>query len=229
MHFLWDEAEFVRWTPAMSGRRNWSAVRRHVLMAAETKTTKSRDLSELLWLPEPFTVAEKADIAARRTAAFTPLLGPGRNRKLMLALGEVKDIVPARFGHHRLLIKHAPDCPYMVGPEILACLRHCFGTELALRQALPDSKLIALLSFGLTAAGVAVTDRIAVMSVTSEWIPFESVFEHTLIRGLIAHGRRFTKSLRYDQPAGLAGPHRHRPCDRVLPHDRYHRRAATTA
>ncbi|WP_405132963.1 DUF1173 family protein [Nocardia sp. NBC_01388] len=200
LHFLWDEAEFVRWVPAMSGRRSWPAIRRYVLMAAETKTTKTRDLSELLWLPEPFTVAEKADIAARRTAAFAPLLGPGKNRRLMLALGEVKDIAPARFGRHKLLIKHAPDCPFIVEPETLTHVRHAFGTEFALRQALPGSKLIVLLTFGVTAAGVAVADRIALMSVSADWIPFESVFEHTLISGLIGHGRRFTKSLRYNQP-----------------------------
>lgn len=201
LHFLWHEAEFVRWVPAMSGRRSWPAIRRHVLMAAESKSTKTHDLSDLLWLPEPFTVADKADIAARRIEAFAPLLGPGKNRRLMFALGEVKDIAPARLGRHKLLIKHAPDCPMMIEPEALAHLNRTFGTELALRHAIPDSKLVALLTFGLTNAGVAVAHRIALMSVSADWVPFESVFEHTLITGLIARGRRFTKSLRYNQPA----------------------------
>ncbi|WP_405136652.1 DUF1173 family protein [Nocardia sp. NBC_01388] len=200
LHFLWDEAGFVRWVPAMAGRRNWPAIRRHILLATQTKTTRSRELPELLWLPEPFTLAQKADIAARRTAAFAPLLGPGKHRELMLALGEVKDIAPARFGRHKLLIKHAPDCPFMIEPDTLTHLRRTFATELALRQGIPDSKLIALLTFGVTAAGVAIADRIALMSVSTDWIPFESVFEHTLISALVGHGRRFTKSLRYNQP-----------------------------
>lgn len=201
LHFLWSEAEFVRWVPAMSGRRSWPTIRRHVLMAAESKSTRNGDLPELLWLPGPFTVADKAEIAARRVEAFAPLLTPGNHRRLMFALGEVKDIAPARLGRHKLLIKHAPDCPMMIEPETLARLKHVFGTELALRQAIPDSKLIALLTFGLTKAGVAVADRIALMNVSADWIPFESVFEHTFITALIARGRRFAKSLRYNQPA----------------------------
>lgn len=201
LHFLWDEAEFTRWVPAMAGRRNWPAIRKHVLAAAEAKTTKARDLRELLWLPEPFTAAEKSEIAARRAVAFAPLAAAYRSRKLMLALGEVKDIAPARFGRYKLMIKHAPDCPFIVEPELLAHLRRTFSTELALHQALSDSKLIALLTFGVTTTGIAVVDQIAVMTVTAEWIPFESVFEHALLAGLVAHERRFTKSLRYNQHA----------------------------
>ncbi|MFJ4649685.1 DUF1173 family protein [Nocardia sp. NPDC088792] len=201
LHFLWEEAEFVRWLPAMSGRRNWPAIRRHILLAAQSKTTKSRELSELLWMPEPFTAAAKADIAARRTAAFASLVGAGKKRRLMLALGEVKDIAPARFGRHKLLIKHAPDCPFILEPETRDRMHHAYSTELALRQAIPNSKLIALLTFGVTPAGVTIADRIALMNVSAEWIPFESVFEHTLITELVGHGRRFRKSLRYNQPA----------------------------
>lgn len=203
LHFLWDDAELVRWVPAMSGRRSWPAIRRHILLAAQSKTTKSRELSELLWLPEPFALAKKEDIAARRTVAFSPLHGAGAKRRLMLALGEVKDIAPARFGHHKLLIKHAPDCPFILEPATLTHLHHAFATEFALRQSISDSKLIALFTFAVTPAGVAIADCIAVMSVSAEWIPFESVFEHTLIRRLIGHGRRFTKSLRYNQPATI--------------------------
>ncbi|NNH71032.1 DUF1173 family protein [Nocardia uniformis] len=200
LHLLWDDSGFVRWVPAMSGRRNWSTIRRHVYWAAETKRTKTSELSELLWLPEPFTVANKYEIAARRLAAFAPLVGPGTKQRLMLGLGEVKNLTPARFGRHKLIIKHAPDCPFIVEADTVAALWHTFGTELALRQALPDTKLLALLTFGITRAGVAVADRIALMSVSADWIPIESVFEHTLITGLIAHRRRFTKTLRYNQP-----------------------------
>lgn len=199
LHFLWEEAEFTRWVPGMAGRRNWPAIRKHILAAAEAKIAKTRDLRELLWLPEPFTVADKFEIAARRGAVFTPLASARNNRKLMLALGEVKDIAPARFGRSKLIIKHAPDCPFLVEPELHAHLRRAFTTELALRQGIPDSKLIALLTFGVTGTGVAVADQVAVMTVTAQWIPFESVFEHTLLSELIAHQRRFTKSLRYNQ------------------------------
>ncbi|NNH73831.1 DUF1173 family protein [Nocardia uniformis] len=201
LHLLWDDAGFVRWVPAMAGRRNWAAIRRHTYLAAHAKTTKSRELSELLWLPEPFTVADKNEIAARRSAVFAPFTGTTTTRRLMLGLGEVKDLTPARFGRHKLIIKHAPDCPFIVEADTAAALRRTHATELALRQAIPDSKLIALLTFGVTAAGVAVADRIAVMNVSADWIPFESVFEHTLLASLISHRRRFTKTLRYNQSA----------------------------
>ncbi|MBF6181828.1 DUF1173 family protein [Nocardia puris] len=201
LHLFWDDAGFVRWVPAMAGRRNWAAIRRHTYLAAAAKTTKTRDLSELLWLPEPFTVADKQEIAGRRAAAFAPYTGTTGPRRLMLGLGEVKDLTAARFGRHKLIIKHAPDCPFIVEADTGASLRRAFATELALRQALPDTKLITLFTFGVTGAGVAVADRIAVMNVSADWIPFESVFEHTLITDLIAHRRRFTKTLRYNQPA----------------------------
>lgn len=200
LHLLWEDAGFVRWVPAMAGRRNWPAIRRHVYLAAEAKTTKTNDLAELLWLPEPFTVADKTDIAIRRVARFAPFVSTSTKHRLMLGLGEVKDLTPARFGRHKLIIKHAPDCPFITEAHTVQGLRHSFATELALRQALPDTKLIALLTFGVTGAGVAVVDRIALMSVSVDWIPFESVFEHTLLTGLIAHRRRFTKTLRYNQP-----------------------------
>ncbi|MFI1919327.1 DUF1173 family protein [Nocardia sp. NPDC020380] len=201
LHFLWDEAEFVRWIPAMAGRRRWPAIRRYILLAAEAKSTKTRPLSELLWLPEPFTVADKPDIAARRTATFGPYAGSGRRQRLLLALGEVKDIAPARFGRHQLIIKHAPDCPFILDPDTLTALKGHFAIELGLRQALSDTKLIALLTFSVTVTGVAVVDRIALMNVTADWIPFESVFEHALVSGLVEHRRRFRKTLRYNQPA----------------------------
>ncbi|MVU80832.1 DUF1173 family protein [Nocardia sp. ET3-3] len=201
LHLLWDEAEFVRWVPAMAGRRRWPAIRRYVLLAADAKATKSRTLAELLWLPEPFTVAEKIDIAARRATMFAPYAASGRHKRLLLGLGEVKDIGAARFGRHKLIVKHAPDCPFILNPETLAILHRNFATELGLRQALPDTKLIALFTFGITDAGVAVADRVALMNVTADWIPFESVFEHTLVTGLVARSRRFRKAMRYNQPA----------------------------
>lgn len=37
LHYLWDQAEFNRWRPAMAGKRNWAVVRKFLLEAAEGK------------------------------------------------------------------------------------------------------------------------------------------------------------------------------------------------
>ena len=44
LHYLWQEADLVKWMPGMAGKRNWGLVRRRLLDAAAGKVAKSRDL-----------------------------------------------------------------------------------------------------------------------------------------------------------------------------------------
>ena len=68
LHYLWDEAGLSRWSPAMAGKRSWFVVRKHLLQAAENKTTKGAALGSLLFIPETFSVDRKDELLQRRTA-----------------------------------------------------------------------------------------------------------------------------------------------------------------
>ena len=56
-----------------------------------------------------------------------PIAAPEKGRhQLMLVVGEVKDIAPARFGH-KIVLKHLPDFPLMAADDLHRRLRKAFG------------------------------------------------------------------------------------------------------
>ena len=197
LHYLWDEAGLTSWTPS-TVKRPWAAVRREVLRAAADKVTKGNPLLASVYVPEQFTLDEKNELAARRSATLMRIAAPVNGRRqLMLVIGDVKDIVPARFGH-KMVFKHLPDCPFMVAANLHRRLLKTFAVELGLWEAVEHSHLIAIGTFGVTPGGVALLERLALMVTTSNWIPFETVFDRTVIDSLMASRRSFRKSLRYN-------------------------------
>jgi hypothetical protein len=109
LHYLWDQAELTRWHPGFSGKRTWATVRRHLLQAAEHKLARGDALRARLYVPEPFSIAEREAINARRLAQWQHAVAvPGKAQHLMLLIGEVKEIVPARYGF-KAVVKHMPD------------------------------------------------------------------------------------------------------------------------
>lgn len=201
LHYLWEQAGFHRWSPAMAGKRSWFVVRKYLLQAAEDKTTKGVSLADLLYLPEPFQPEHREEIAQRRITqllrAATPIDGA---RRLMLVIGEVKEIAAARYGY-KIVFRHLPDCPFMLDEEQHRRLRQRFDVELGLWDALPDSHLLAIATFGLGRTGIATIEEVSLMAVTAHWIPFESTFEMQVIEAMVQAGRRFSKGLRYNLPS----------------------------
>jgi len=204
LHYLWDEAGLTRWTPALSGKRHWGMIRARLLQAADSAVAKGRPLTDYLYIPETFSSTRKPEIAGRRTIALHRLSSSARSRRLMLVIGEVKDIRAARFEQHVVIVKHLPDFPILIDGDLHTQMRARFATELALRQAIADSHLVLIGTFTLSPAGVAVADQVALMSLSADWIPFESISEHTLLEILAAQGRRYIKSLRYLTPAAAS-------------------------
>lgn len=115
----------------------------------------------------------------------------------MITIGEVKSIEKSRYGH-KLLLKHAPDCPFMLADDIYKRLQNRFNNELALWDALESSHLMAIATFGVSTAGIASVEEIALMNVSEDWIPFDNHHEYTLLSKLIEQSRVFIKSLRYN-------------------------------
>ena len=201
LHYLWAEAEFNRWRPGMAGKRHWGVIRKFLLEAAEGKTTKGKPLIDILFVPEPFSLEREAEIDGRRAEFLARIAkGDARRRQLALLIGEVKDLAPSSFGH-RMIIKHLPKFPFMLSEDGHKRLTKVFANDLALWDAMPDTHLIAIATFGLGPTGLASIEAIALMVVTGNWIPFEHVHDAALIDALTKRNASFLKGLRYNMPA----------------------------
>lgn len=201
LHYLWEEAGFNRWAPAMNGKRSWYVIRKYLLQSAEDKIAKGSSLADIIYIPESFNADRKDEITQRRMAhmmkAATPIKG---TRRLMLVIGEVKEIAQSRYGH-KIIFKHLPDCHFMMNDDLHKRLLKRFDVELGLWDALEDSHLIAISTFSVGATGIASLEEVALMSVTENWIPFESLFDKMVIDAMTKAGRRFMKGMRYNLPS----------------------------
>lgn len=109
---------------------------------ARQMTVKGGVLSDVLFVPEPFRAADKAAIEQRRALALSPALPPVSGpRQLMVLVGEVKDISPARTGH-RLSVKHMPDFQFMMDEELHRRLQARLESEIMLWGADEASHLM---------------------------------------------------------------------------------------
>jgi hypothetical protein len=200
LHYLWEQAGFNRWTPAMEGKRSWGVIRKYLLLAAENKVAKGGALLERLYIPEPFSVEKKAEIAQRRMARMAKAATPVKEaRQLMIAIGEVAEIGKSRFGF-RVRFKHVPDCEFMMNEELHTRLQKRFAPEIALWDSNSENgvHLMAIATFSVGHTGIPSFEEIALMVVSPAWIPFENQFELILLSSLAEKKRRFTKGLRYN-------------------------------
>jgi hypothetical protein len=60
---------------------------------------------------------------------------------------------------------------------------------------------MAIATFGLTPAGLAVVEDMALMVVAENWVPYESAYEKKLVDTLAKLRERSVKGLRYNLPA----------------------------
>lgn len=198
LHYLWDEAELTRWQPGFAGRRSWAVVRKQLLLAAEGKVARGRSLQDQLYIPETFSVEQRDEINARRIARWCQAAGEGqRSRPLLLLIGEVKEIVPARFGY-KAVIKHVPDQAFMLDETLYGRMARRFESELARWSSSEDLHMVMMATFGVRPDLVPVVDELTLMPVTPQWIPVSDAHEQQLIERLLRDGRRFIKSLRYN-------------------------------
>lgn len=200
LHYLWEEAGFNRWAPAMAGKRSWYVIRKYLLQAAEDKMAKGVSLARTLYIPESFNAEQKAEIAQRRQAQLMQIAAAEKGaRQLMLVIGEVKELAPARYGH-KIVLKHLPDCHFMLNDDIYRRLIKRFEVELGLWDAMEGTHLLVIGTFGIGATGVASFEEAALMCVTENWIPFESAYDKQVLDAATQHGRRFLKGMRYNMP-----------------------------
>jgi len=198
LHYLWDQAELTRWHPGFAGKRSWATVRRHLLHAAEHKLARGNALRARLYVPEPFSIEERDPINARRQAQWqSAVRAPGKAQQLMLLIGEVKEIVPARYGF-KAIVKHMPDQAFAIDEQLYRRLGRRFESELALWGASDDIHMVMIATFGVSGAGVPAIHELSLMPVTRQWLPVEDGFEKQLLDKLVGESRAFVKGLHYN-------------------------------
>ncbi|WP_212285787.1 DUF1173 domain-containing protein [Agrobacterium tumefaciens] len=198
LHYLLDEAGLTRWSPAMENKRNWWVLRKYLLEAAADKVAKGSSVADLLYIPESFDEKKKDEIKRRRMTVFNQLSkAEGSSRRLMLVVGEVKEMGDARFGK-KMTLKHQADAPLMMNEDLYKRLLKRFENELMLWDGNPASHLLVVGTFGVSAAGVASLEEASLVLVNENWLPYESVDELMLLDALTKQRRRFTKGLRYN-------------------------------
>jgi hypothetical protein len=195
LHFLWDKAQLTHWHPAMFGKRNWYIVRREILNAAHSCTVKSQALYSSIFLPENFAIDKIDDIKARAQSVLGPCISSPE--KIMIMIGEVKEIRPAHYGH-KLVILHSADRSVNLDYDEWRRFEKRFAVELALWMNADSGHLIFAGSFSITKQGLMRFYEMTIMPVTDEWLPYDDREEFELLRKAVSSKRRFVKGLRYN-------------------------------
>jgi hypothetical protein len=206
-HLLWDTAQFNRWSPAMQDRRNQNVIRRYTLEAAEKIVLKGMRLSERLFVPEQFKSEDAEGIRARRERAFSVMSHDTQTskHKLMFVIGEIKSVKEVTLGY-KLLIKHMPDCPFLLDAKLGKRMLSQFGSLFNLRDMQQDVKLMGVFTVAMKGVDDFRVDTMSVVMTTQTWIPIEDSAEKVLVDALTETGRRFIKPLSFDVPSAVAFP-----------------------
>jgi len=196
LHYLWEEAGFNRWSPRMENRRHWGVLYKYLREAAQKMSAKKSCLDDVLYMPEPFSVASKSEIDQRRTVKLEPFRAKSMAgaRKLMILVGEAIGFEKARFGW-KMTVKHSPDYPFYMDDDLYKALQKRFAKEFELWES---HHLMAIGTFSVSMSGLAHLEELSLILVNENWIPFESDFELRLLRRLTESRRHFIKCLRYN-------------------------------
>ncbi|QAB00987.1 MULTISPECIES: DUF1173 domain-containing protein [Agrobacterium tumefaciens complex] len=199
LHYLWEAGELTEWRSTWAGRRGWGRVRASLINAASQMSARGGPLSDVLFVPEVFQPEDKDGIAARRAAALKGVQATGSGpRKLMMIVAEVKDFSPAREGQ-KIVVRHTP-FPLMIEDGAWRRLAARYETEFELWRSSEAFHLIVIATFGISAAGIASVEEVALMVVNEHWLPFEDVHELRLLEKLGHLKRKSVKGLRFNLP-----------------------------
>lgn len=196
--YLWEQAGLTTWQPGFAGKRPWATVRRRLLQAAGNKIVGGRPLVDRLYVPEPFSVDDRDGISRRRSASWTAATaGPGSSGQLLLLVGELKEIAPARCGF-KAVVKQVPDLAFTVEDRLYHQITRRLQPQLALWNAADDIRMLMIATFGTGPSGVPTILELALIPTTRDWLPVQDVFEHQLVKRLVNENRSFLKGAHLD-------------------------------
>lgn len=209
LHLLYHRAGLNRWYPAMQGKRSQAVIRKYLELAAQDVVLKGHVLASRLYVPGPFRVADKEDIAVRRRQRLSMLMAHDDDGSCAMALliGQFNGAEPTPYGH-RLLVKHMPDAPLYMDDKAWARTWRAYGPVLQALDADVEHQPMALMAalVYVRREHLYQVDALTMMLVTDQWIPLEGLHELALVERLQQQGRAFLKPLRFDarNPAAFA-------------------------
>lgn len=201
LHYLYDEAGLNRWSPKMTGKRNWYIVHKYLLNAITNKESKKQALKDITYIAEPFNLEHKDGQIACRRNFLRKFKKQGQKQPVGLIIGEVKTFDSARFGY-KLVFKQMPDMPIYLAADVMKKVNKSFAPEIAFFQENESIHLLAICTFNLTASEAPQVDTISLMTVNENWLPFDSMDELDLVDNLTSTGKHFLKGMRYNMAAG---------------------------
>lgn len=200
LHYLWTQAGYSVWPPRDGSKRYWDKIRAEILVIAQKKKSSTASLEELLYLPPAFSKDEDVETVSvsERKRFFATTRGKNVLPKhLKILIGPVKEIA-ASHGDYVMTMLHMHGEKFLISSTLYKRLDKYFSRELSLWKA-NEGKLITIATVGLTNSGVFHVDEISLMTITNEWIPYETNEEYQLLASLVARKRVFSKPLRYNR------------------------------
>lgn len=202
LHFLWEQAGLNQWYPYLAGKRNQHVVNGRLREAANQITASRMRLDSVLLLPEgnpqgPW-MASNRRIVVQATAKQTRLLA-------ILPLAHYTAERDAQM-ETRLKVSGFQGIPILDMPKGLwQQIRSSFPRAISAWERHERVIAIAELELKRDARFAKVVD-VALMPISDNWIPFDSLFELRIADKLTAEQRSFIKPLRFDAASDLVFP-----------------------
>ena len=209
LHYLYEQAGFNRWYPAMLNRRGQGVLHKYLMEAARNILIKGGTLEERLYVPEAFRVERKDEIGERRRRKLSVLMSPedAVQFKMAIIIGEFNGSEPTPFGR-RIFVKHMPDVPLFIHAKAWERVEKGYAPILQARDADVEHKPKALMAALIYAKREHIyqVDTLSLMMVSDQWVPLDGLFELPLVERLQAEQRCYLKPLKYDAKVGAAFP-----------------------
>jgi hypothetical protein len=167
--YLWEQAGLTQWHPRFAGKRTWAVVRSHLLRAAVDKTVNGRCLSDMLYVPEMFSVQRRELIEQRRREQWREAV-EGRRHRMLWLIAEVKKLIPER-EQARLLLKHLPNQPFALDAELFSQMRKQSRPALSRWTQDPELRLALVAKVELDRRLVAHITDCALLLFSPNWLP----------------------------------------------------------
>nr|WP_299749824.1 DUF1173 family protein [uncultured Tateyamaria sp.] len=201
LHYLWHEADLVKWVPAMEGKRWWGVVCSALHRGLDSKIAKGLSLGDVVFIPEPFSVPRAVQLTEERTRKFDQIARMSTGgTSVGILIAEYKTHQPSIYGS-KFTFKHIPDCSFFADADLTKRFNRVFEEQLILANMVDGAMPIAIATFTMTKAGYPALQTIGMILVTREFLPFEHVKEAKLLETLVSQKRRFIKQQRFNLPS----------------------------